>query len=150
MTKLYYFGDINPENGGYFYTLHAVEHGYVPVVRIVPCKHAGLAENEYWIEYLTVNFPVSELKAAHVLETVGMTVAELTALQGADRYYRTLLDACLASGSYDTSAAPEAVRIGKRDAFAPATLPDTEITVCLKHNAKIGNYARRKASHYCR
>jgi hypothetical protein len=146
-AKIQYHGDINPENGGYFYSLKDVSHGYASVVRIDPGSDAGLAENEFWIECLTVNFPESDKEKSELLAVIGLTLAEVQAEEGTDTYYATIINACLAYGRYDKDSS-ESVRIGGRDAYAKAHMEESDIMKRLKHNAKIGNYARKVAREY--
>jgi hypothetical protein len=144
-AKIQYHGDINPEYGGYFYSLKDAVDGYASVVRIDPCSDAGLAENEFWIECLTVNFPESDEENSEVLAVIGLTLAEVE--KGTDAYYATIINACLAYGRYDKDSS-ESVRIGARDAYAENHLKESDITKRLQHNAKIGNYARKVAREY--
>jgi hypothetical protein len=146
-AKIQYHGDINPEYGGYFYSLKDVASGYASVVRIDPCSDAGLAENEFWIECLTVNFPESDEEKSEVLAVIGLTLAEVEKEKGTDAYYATIINACLAYGRYDNDSS-ESVRIGARDAYAENHLKESDITKRLQHNAKIGNYARKVAREY--
>jgi hypothetical protein len=148
-AKLEYTGDINPEHGGFFYSLADAENGYVSAVRIVPCSDAGLADNEFWIERLTVNFPESDADTAQVLTVCGQTLADLAeCVKGTAKYWDMLVYACIAYGRYDQNES-DAVRIGKRDEFARQCLKDSDITKRLPHNALIGNYARKIALDYC-
>lgn len=148
-TEILYHGDLNPEHGGYFYTLSDAEYGYASVVRITPCSDAGLAENEFWIERLNVNFPGDEIEEAEVLSVIGLTLADVEAQRGTDEYCSTIINACLAYGKGERCQPDEAVRIGKRDEFARECLKDSQITKRLPHNALIGNYARKIARDFC-
>ena len=147
-AEILYHGDLNPEHGGYFYTLKDGANGFAAVVRITPCSDAGLAENEFWIERLTVNFPDNESEETEVLSVIGVTLAEVETKRDTDEYYSTIINACLAYGKYDKAEPDEVVRIGKRDEFARECMKDSDITVRLPHNALIGNYARKIARDF--
>jgi hypothetical protein len=144
--KIEYHGDINPEHGGYLYSLHTARDGwgYINVVRIFPCVDAGLAENEFWVERLTVNLPDDPVTEADVLSVIGLSLAEYEAEINEEMRLCTMLDACLAYGKYDKDG-DDAVRIGKRDRLARECLEDAVVNVQLRGNATIINYARQVA-----
>ena len=49
-----YFGDVNIEHGGVFYTLKGYRDGYVSAVRVTACSDAGGPDNCFWMEHLTL------------------------------------------------------------------------------------------------
>jgi hypothetical protein len=148
-AKLEYTGDVSPENGGFFYSLANAENGYISAVRIVPCSDVGNADNEFWIERLTVNFPENNADTAQVLAVCGLTMADLEeCVRGSEKYWDMLVYSCIAYGRYEQDET-DTVRIGKRDECARKCLADADITVRLPHNALIGNYAKKIARDYC-
>ncbi|QBQ74425.1 hypothetical protein BcepSauron_045 [Burkholderia phage BcepSauron] len=147
-TQVLYHGDINIEYGGYFYELDRARRGwgYANVLRITPCSEAGLADNEFWIERLSVTFPDHGTpRERDVLSAIGRE--DDAPEYETDEYWATLIDACVAYGQYDTEQS-DVVRIGKRDTLARECMRDSDVTIKLRGNASLERFAKAQARDY--
>ena len=110
--RAFYSGDVNIENGGYFYSLEGVKWGYVNAVRVVPCSDAGGPDNCYWIDEMTVNLRKGD-KLSAVLQCCGLTEESLPT--GAARMH-AIIDCHVMHGEYDVRQS-RAIKIGPDDPF---------------------------------
>lgn len=53
--RIFYSGDRNIENGGYFYNLSTWQWDYVEAVRVTPCPDMDGPDNLFYVEKLTLN-----------------------------------------------------------------------------------------------
>lgn len=137
-NRVFYSGDVNPEYGGFFYTLENVKFGYVDAVRITPCSDAGGPDNCFWLDVLSVNI---ERKASDIDEALSFCgwSDEYIASSKAQKMHM-LIAACVSAGYYDYDSTM--VRIGKPDEYyngADNFNPD----LVFRANTQIGNLARR-------
>jgi len=136
-----YIGDVNLEYGGVFIRLNEADwnapYGYCDALRITPCSDAGLQDNAYWIEALTVLRWRDENEKASILSCVGAEDEELSPLGEAE--------ACLSYGLCDPAncfpnASGETIQIGGKDPFHSGELikPDRY----LKNGSDLEGYVR--------
>lgn len=140
--RIFYTGDINPENGGFFYTLEGVKFDYVSVLRITPCSDAGGPDNLFWLERLTVNLR-NGAELYRLLTDCGYTVESFATASKAIRRH-IAIQAHIYAGAYDQEQSV-AVQIGKRDPFFDyrGEWEETRVDVQLRAGTDIGRYARR-------
>lgn len=121
--NIIYFGDINIEHGGTFYDSETLD-----AVRVTPCSAAGVADNCFWVEKLTILIPKD---TASVLATADCTQEEVT------QDPNLLIEACLRSGSYARQSC-HVVQIGyKQSEFGKPIKAD----VIKRANVSLRKYA---------
>lgn len=128
--KIYYSGDINIEHGGVLYTLENMKYGYAEAVRVTPCSDAGMSDNVYWVEQLTINIQTDPAKLESILEPGGYGTETIN-----DHH---LVDAHLTWGSYDKDGA-KTVQLGKRQSGFGEVVRNVD--VILRANASLRTYA---------
>lgn len=138
--RLFYFGDVNIEHGGFFYSLEGMKYDYADFVRVVPCVDAGGADNVFWIERGNVNIlNPSALKDA--LRYCGMTDEYEDATPAQRRHMA--IHACMSYGNIDIDQT-ETVRVGPECPFSGQR--DTpKHDKQLRANASLRNYVRNIA-----
>lgn len=97
--KWQYCGDMNIENGGTFYCLENLSHGYAEAVRIYPCSDAGAQPNCWWVEEHSINIPDSQEVLEKALLYSGMdpnTATPLMRVMAAHEYGEYEQDSCTA------------------------------------------------------
>lgn len=133
MPRLFYSGDVNIENGGYFYSLKNWQFGYVDAVRVTPCSDANAADNCYWVDMVTINLREGvELERA--LLCIGQSIADLPK-NACKRHI--IIDACLAYGYYDV--VPMVVQIGSKQSEYGEPI---RVEKMLRGNVSLYRYAR--------
>jgi hypothetical protein len=137
-TRAHYWGDVNPEYGGYFYDSTNFCWGYSMVVRITPCSDAGGPDNCWWIDVLTVNFPDDDSERYAILDACGIELRQLTPFQR----NCAMVDACLSYGKYDQDSSTM-VRIGAPDPFYSGREGPFNPDKILRGNASIRAYAHK-------
>ena len=140
-----YFGDVNIEHGGVFYTLKDYRDGYVSAVRVTPCSDAGGPDNCFWVDRLTVNLDPSERTEA--LACINMTPDVWRKLRPTQRRH-VWIDAALAYGFYDQEYS-EMIRIGKPDPFWRDNGDRYEPSKVLRAGSSLERYARAAAREHC-
>lgn len=155
MARIVYSGDINVEHGGVWFKIDPRdwdEYGYCSAVRVTPCSDAGLQENAWWIEELTIIKPRSETELSGILNTCGWMIytesgdiiasgnGEVLAKKGTAAFRRIVAEATLGYGLYDVTGS-ETVQIGREaDGSGERVTPDT----VLRSNASLERYVRRE------
>lgn len=134
-----YCGDVNPENGGYWFNIAGLQWGYVDAVRVTPMADAGGPDNQFWIESLTVNMPTNEIERKRVLDCIGCG-EELLPSGATGR--NILIDACIAYGRYDVYES-RTVRIGPHEENGAGFDPVNCETV-LRAGSSLANWVRRE------
>ena len=138
--KWYYRGDINPEYGGVWYRLDNVQYGFADCVRITPCSDAGLPNNQFWVEILTVSLPDDDKMLRTVLDVCGRTVNDLPE---DDSRWPQIIDACMEYGEYYTNH-QVIIQIGSKVcAYYHGREPPLPPDVTLRSDAHIENYVKR-------
>jgi hypothetical protein len=137
-ARIFYMGDRNIENGGYFYTLENMKWGYADVVRVTPCSDAGAADNCYWVESLTVNIREKPEELKRVLDTCGITELPKTAARK-----HMLIDAHIAYGAYDTNKS-EVVQVGAKQSEFGEPIHANKV---IRGNASLYRYAREEMAN---
>lgn len=152
IPHIHYTGDMDITCGGTFYNLAAFRKwGYAQAVRVTPCSDAGLADNEFWVETLTVNRQ-SEQREREAIDSLGWidNEAEMGPKNRA-QYWHLLFEALLSYGHYDRDEC-KAVRVGKpqkgREPNQGERLADSVITDQLRGNACIRRFAFKVARDY--
>lgn len=144
IPHLFYTGDVNIEHGGIFYNLDNFRtNGYADAVRVAPGSDAGLADNEFWIEHITVNIPRDESIFKSALDCCGYTLEDLGPKNRA-QYWHMLFDALIAYGYYDQDAS-YSLRIGKKDPYAREYMPEENLK-----QVRAGSSLRRIAIEHAR
>ena len=144
MARWFYTGDVNIENGGYFYRLDGFENGYSDVVRVTPCSDGGGPSHMWWIEALTVNGIDDVTRIKDGLNCIGADLDDYTKAQ----QRHVIVDALLAYGYSDPAncwpqSSSETVEIGKQCQFdSPSEL--VVPTVKLRGGSSLERYVRRE------
>jgi len=133
-----YFGDIDIQNGGYFFNTSNARYGYVDAYRVTPCSDAGGPDNEFWVEALTVTLPDDAAGIKRVLDGSGWLPDDLPKAKAAR--LAMLTDACIAYGEYDVGTS-EHVRIGKQEK-CPSMWEASEPHKILRAGSSLRNYVR--------
>lgn len=137
--RIFYNGDSDIEQGGYFYSLEGVRHGYADFVRVIPCADFDGPLNCYVIERGNVNIPKDEHQLKMALDCCGAWGA----YQEASLTIRLhiTIDACMSYGFVDIDST-ETVQIGATlDGAWPDDLPYTTVNV-LRGNTSLQRYVR--------
>lgn len=149
--RMFWSGDLNPANGGHFYTLEGAKWGYVDAVRVCPCSDANGPENLFWIEQITVNLRKGK-ELDRVLDCVGASVAAMKeAGMTARQILHASIDAHIAYGAYDAGNTA-CVQVGPHDEHFNHREWSTgraTVDVQLRADACIGNYARKVLRDGC-
>lgn len=144
-----YSGDVNIQNGGYFFSLGDWQDGYADVVRVMPCSEGGGQDNCFWVEELTVHVPddLSQtlLCLGLALDAQGNIVEKsrhnIVAAPGTEAFQSVVIDACVAHGNYDQDSSL-CVSIGKPDPSYSGIDPVTPDLV-LRSDASLDRYVRK-------
>lgn len=137
-NRVFYKGDINPECGGFFYTLENVKFGYADAVRVTPCSDAGGPDNCFWLDVLSVNI---ERRQRDIDEA--LSVCERTdEYRSASKAHKThmIIAECVWAGFYDCDRTM--VRIGKPDEYYNG-VGEFNPECVFRAGTNIGNLARR-------
>lgn len=134
-----YCGDINPENGGYWFNPEELQYDYVAAIRVQPMVDAGGPDNQFWVEYLTVNIPTAGAKRKQALDCIGQGDAELP--KGATGR-NILVDACIAYGFYDIDET-RTVRVGPQANYSSGFDP-VVCEIVLRAGSRLKNWVRRE------
>lgn len=105
-TVWYYYGDINLEYGGIFYTDRQFD--YFDAVRVTPCSDAGCQDNVFWIESGSIVVPKPE-KVEEALRSCGITTHQ-------DVNDHELACALASYGYFETDTT-ETIQIGPDDPY---------------------------------
>lgn len=133
MARIFYSGDVNIENGGYFYSLKNWQFDYVDAVRVTPCSDADGPDNCYWVDMVTVNLRKgAELERA--LQCIGQSIADLPK-NACKRHI--IIDACLSYGYCDVDSM--AVQIGAKQSEYGEPI---RVEKVLRANVSLYRYAR--------
>jgi hypothetical protein len=146
-----YSGDVNLEYGGVFIDISDWENGYATAVRVQPYSDAGLQNNAWWIEELTVIKPRSEQELKSVLDSCGWTIdpkdsslvgcgGEVVAAPNTKEFRLAIADSCIGYGLYDTTISTS-VQIGQTDPYHDGETLTADET--LRSNASLSRYVRR-------
>lgn len=137
-NRVFYNGDVNPEYGGFFYTLENVKFGYVDAVRVTPCSDAGGPDNCFWLEVLSVNIERRQGDIDEAISFCGWT-DEYRSSSKAQKTHM-LIAACVSAGFYDCDSTM--VRIGKPDEYYNG-VKEFNPDCVFRAGTRIGNLARR-------
>jgi hypothetical protein len=138
----HYFGDVNLEHGGYFYTTCDFKWNFSTVVRVQPCSDAGGPSNCFWIEHLTVNLPKVIEFNNNVILTSGISQGDFNKLTPVGRA-KCYINAALGYGKYDQESSTM-VRIGGPDEFFNGRHEEWEPSEILHANWTIKGYVKSK------
>lgn len=130
--RWYYCGDINIENGGYYWQ----ESGYadsVYIVSVICMSDIGAADNEFFIQSGSVFIGDDKKIHASALATIGKTLADYSR--------HDLIDAMFAYRGIEQDQS-EHIRIGKPDYVYQN--PSDLVTHQLRGNASLRRYIRRE------
>lgn len=154
MARIVYIGDINVEHGGTWFKIDPRdwdEHGYCSAVRVTPCSDAGLQENAWWIEELTVLNPDGD-DMKRVLSCSGWSIdpddgsiiscsGNVVARKGTAAFRQALAEACVSYGKYDVEHSIT-VQIGKEPEDSSECPAHADRV--LRANASLERYVRRE------
>lgn len=145
--RWYYFGDVNPENGGMLIRLSEPEYGLADCVRITPCADAGGPANMFWIEALSVFGMDEPAKREEVSKACGWELNISTF--PTEREHAALAEAFASHGFCDPAncyphAQSEVVQIGPDDK-AYGGFEKITPTRRLRANTNVMRYMRKFA-----
>lgn len=131
-----YHGDVNPEEGGFWWRMDAPDSDYADIVRIVPASDMGGPANLFFIEQGSLYLP-GDKRERDALSYCGW-IDESQPVSPLDR-----VNAMLSYWGLD-SRSESIVQIGRDDPFYGATggfgMPPKEDIMHLGHRTKIGPY----------
>jgi len=133
MAKWNYNGDMNLENGGYFWRMNNPDDDYADIVDVVSESEMGGPDNIFLIEVGTVYFNPKTRKSA--LDCCGYADDETLTTS-------LLIDAYKAYGGVEGDYSV-VIQIGKDDPHRPrdSNFPDIEQ---IQGNWKLENYVKRE------
>jgi hypothetical protein len=141
--RWFYSGDVNIENGGYFYNLDNWPY-YVDARRVVPCSDAGGPDNLFWIEELTVNVDekMGDTRVKNAFSACGWLDEKLNARELRHR----IVSAFVSYGYYDVCSTNVVMLGPKVDEFwserGGFALPKVDIT--LRSNVDLAKWLRNR------
>lgn len=138
-ARWFYHGDINPENGGFWYRLDNWQYGYADFVRITPCSDAGGPDNQFWIESGSVYGLDDEKRIKQAMNSCGWIPDEIT---GAARKH-AIVQAMLGYG-YNDQDLSELVQVGKHANHCSASFGRSVPHKVLRAGSDIARYVRRE------
>lgn len=97
-TRWHYYGDQDIAYGGLYYSLATFEWGYADAVRVTPCSNEGGPTDMFRIDFLSISFHPTEIRA-DVLAEYGLSAAAFAALTPAARRHAAVQ--CHAAVAYD-------------------------------------------------
>lgn len=146
-----YSGDINLAYGGVFIDMAGWSNGYATAIRVQPCSDAGLQNNAWWIEELTVIKPRTEQELKSVLDCYGWTIdpedgsiigcgGDVMAAPKTKQFNLAIAEACIGHGLYDRENSTS-IQIGQTDEFHSGETLDVDEK--LRGNTSLERYVRR-------
>ena len=139
-ARWHYQGDVNPENGGFWYRLDNWGFDYADYVRITPCNDAGGPDNQFWIETGSIHSMDKPERVAQALAACGFPDQYETATKIQKRHM--LACALLEYGFADVDAC-ETVQIGKQAEHCGAGFDPISPDTVLRGGSDITRYVRR-------
>lgn len=139
----HYSGDANLEHGGFYYCLASWRWDYVDVLRVVPCSDAYGPDNEFWIEWLTVNLPRGYERTKR-LEQIENDYASAHKSLTRTQLRHALVDWAVGYGAYDQRESCR-IRIGTnpdKRSLKPQW-GNTEPDQILRGNTTLERFVRR-------
>src|SRR5574343_454641 len=132
MKNVHYSGDVNVEYGGMCYVRH---DDWADALRVTPCSDAGLPDNLFWLEKITVYIDSDQLDQS--LACCGCADEYANATNAIKRHIA--VDALVSYGAYDVDMC-EVVRIGKPDKFWSGRDIPPEPDVILRSGSSLKRY----------
>lgn len=153
--RWHYVGDINLENGGYFWREDDADD-YVCVVDVTPCNDAGGPGNLFHVETGSVFLPVNDRESlSDAVDCFGWKLTGKGDIvmndgenvrKGCARWRAIVVDACKTYHGMerDTFGGCTVVQIGKDEGPFVSNGWSPNPDVILRGNAKLENYVRRE------
>lgn len=140
-ARWFYQGDVDCQQGGFWYRLDNMQYGYADCVRITPCADAGGPDNQFWIESLTVNIPDDKAKLNQALSCCGAIDEYETASEKQRQHIA--VSCCVAYGFYDQEPS-HTVQIGRKADHCGAGFDPITPETVLRAGSSLRNYVRRQ------
>lgn len=150
----HYVGDVNLENGGYFWREDDADD-YVCVVDVTPCADAGGPSNLFHVETGSIYIPVNDRQSLFdALDCCGWKLADNGDVilydgdvlpQKSKRWRAYVVEACKAYHGLERGLGEcVVVQIGKDEGPFVSNGWSPNPDVILRGNAKLENYVRRE------
>ena len=130
--RWHYFGDVNLEEGGTFYTLDEFAHA----VRVTPVSDAGGQDNAWWVERGSIHIP-DNLEG--MLKSAGILESDLSS-DPVIRMHELIHMADM--GGYIEYERSEVIQIGPEDPFHGSDFVEPHVT--LRANTDLRKWIKRK------
>lgn len=142
--RWFYSGDVNLENGGFFYNLDNWQYNYVEAWRVVPYSDAGGHDNQFWLEELTVNIREPGPQLDSILGFCGYK--ETIRIETPRRRRHLLVDAHAAYGAYDQGRT-RVIQIGPRpDEFYGGREEPLTPEIVLRSGTDLKKWLRKRVN----
>lgn len=149
--RWHYSGDINLEYGGVFIDMSDWTNDYATAIRVQPCSDAGLQDNAWWIEELTIIKPRTEQELKSVLDSCSWTIdpedgsligcgGDVMAAPNTKQFNLIIAEACVGYGLYDRENSTS-IQIGPVDDWHDGET--LEVDEKLRGNVSLERYVRR-------
>jgi len=136
-AKWKYIGDRDLQCGGVFISVDAndTQYGYASAIRVIPASDAGLPDNQFWVEWVTVNGLDDNKRVTTALESCGWTSDNPGMMEK--------IDALMCYGYYDVNHS-EVIQLGAEvDPFYSGRDEPLKPTIILRTNASLRNWVKR-------